>query len=138
LVVDDDPTTLQALSFKLKSRGYQVLTARDGSQALQATRRNRPDLMLLDVNLPPDAGGADWDGFVVAQWLQRMEEARNMPIIVMSAADRSEYKDRAFASGATAFFCKLTDNDQLLASIDTALCEKTAPRRNSQRRVYEI
>ncbi len=121
LVVDDDPITLQALTHKLKSRGFQVVTAGDASQALNATRKERPDLMLLDVNLPPDVGCVDWNGFLVAQWLQRMEEGRNMPVIVMSASDRAEYRERAMVAGATAFFCKLTDNDQLLASIESAL-----------------
>ena len=121
LVVDDDPITVQALSFKLKSRGFEVVTATDASEALNATRNEKPDLMLLDVNLPPDVGCVDWNGFLVAQWLQRMEEGRNMPVIVMSASDRAEYRERAMVAGATAFFCKQTDNDQLLASIDSAL-----------------
>lgn len=121
LVVDDDPVTVKALSHKLESRGFQVVTAKDGSQALNATRRERPDLMLLDVNLPPDVGCVEWNGFLVAQWLQRMDDGKHMPVIVMSADDREEYKERAMLSGATAFFCKLTDNDQMLATIDSAL-----------------
>lgn len=121
LIVDDDPITVQALTHKLKSRGFQVVTANDASEALNATRKERPDLMLLDVNLPPEVGCVDWNGFLVTQWLQRVEEGKNIPVIVMSASDRAEYKERAMISGATAFFCKLTDNDQLLASIDSAL-----------------
>ena len=124
LVVDDDPVVLMALSMKLKSKGYQVVTASDGSQALSATHKEKPDLMVLDVNYPPDVahgGGVPWDGFLIAQWLRRTEETRHIPFLVMSGSDRPEYKDRAVAVGATAFFRKPVDNDQLLASIDCAL-----------------
>jgi two-component system, OmpR family, KDP operon response regulator KdpE len=124
LVVDDDPFTLEALSHKLTSRGFNVVTAKDGSQALHATRREKPDLMLLDVNLPPDVGGVDWNAFLIMDWLKRMNEAPNVPVIVMSASDRDEYKTRAYEAGAAAFFCKMMDNDQMLASIDRALTGK--------------
>jgi DNA-binding response OmpR family regulator len=138
LVVDDDPTTLQALAYKLKSRGFEVVTAADASEALNVTRKERPDLMLLDVNLPPDVGSVDWNGFLVTQWLQRMEEGKNIPVIVMSASDRPEYKERALFSGATAFFCKLTDNDQMFASIDSALRANTVTRPAKPNQVFEI
>ena len=121
LVVDDDPITVRALSLKLKSKGYQVVSARDASRALNATRTEKPDLMLLDVNLPPEVGCAAWNGFLVAEWLQRMEEGRNLPIIVMSATDSPDYRERAMAAGASAFFCKQMDNDQLFEAIESAL-----------------
>jgi CheY-like chemotaxis protein len=139
LVVDDDPVTIHALSRKLTSRGFEVVTAANGSQALNATRRERPDLMLLDVNLPPDVGCVEWNGFRLAQWLQRMEEGRNVPVIVMSAFNRDEYRETAMLAGATAFFCKQTDNDQMLATIESALRGKTTVAVSNQATpVFEI
>jgi DNA-binding response OmpR family regulator len=126
LIVDDDPITLQAFAHKLRSKGYEVVTAGDASEALNVTRKERPDLMLLDVNLPPEVGSVEWNGFLVTQWLQRMQEGKSIPVIVMSASDRSDYKERALFAGATAFFCKLTDNKQLFASIESALRGHTA------------
>lgn len=126
LVVDDDPVILTTLSLKLKSKGYNVLTASDGPQAIGVTRQEKPDLMLMDVCFPPDVahgGGVPWDGFVITQWLRGLDHSRDIPVILISGADRPEYRERASAVGAAGFFRKPIDNDQLLASIDTALCK---------------
>ncbi|MGD0615781.1 MAG: response regulator [Verrucomicrobiota bacterium] len=127
LLVDDDPVILGTLSLKLKSKGYQVVTASDGSQAIGVTRKEKPDLMLLDVCFPPDVahgGGVPWNGFLIMEWLHRLSDTSSVPVIVMSGADRVEYKQRASAAGAAAFFQKPIDNDQLLTAIDTALLHK--------------
>jgi two-component system response regulator GlrR len=123
LLVDDDPVVLGALSMKLKSQGYQVVTANDGSQAIGVTRKEKPDLMLLDVCFPPDVahgGGVPWNGFLIQEWLQRLEGFKNVPVIFISAADRADYKQRATTSGARAFFQKPINNDLLLQAIDQA------------------
>lgn len=127
LLVDDDPIILGTLSLKLKSKGYQVVTASDGSQAITVTRKEKPDLMLLDICFPPDVahgGGVPWNGFLIIEWLQRLSEASRPPVIVMTAADRTEYKQRAADAGAAAYFQKPINNDQLLTAIDTALLRK--------------
>src|SRR5213594_4756279 len=74
LIVDDSIVILKTLSMKLKSSGYQVLTAADGATAVSTVRRERPDLILLDITFPPDVahgGGVAWDGFLIISWLQR-------------------------------------------------------------------
>ena len=127
LLVDDDPVILGALSLKLKAQGYRVVTASDGSQAINAARKERPDVMLLDVCFPPDVahgGGVPWNGFLIMDWLRRLDETRKLPVIVMTAADKAEYKKRATEVGATAFFRKPIDNQELLTAIDTALLRK--------------
>ena len=128
LIVDDDPVTLRALSLRLKALGFSVVTASDGSQALSATRKERPDVMMVDVQFPPDVahgGGVPWTGFLLTQWLRRFDDARNTPVILISANDRAEYKQKASAVGATAFLQKPIDNETLLTSLDTALYRKT-------------
>jgi two-component system, OmpR family, KDP operon response regulator KdpE len=124
LLVDDDPVVLKALSLRLKSQGYQVVTASDASQALSATRQYQPDLMLMDVQLPQEVGGVAWNGFSLVQWLRRMDHVKNTPVIVISASDRPEYKQRATAVGATAFLQKPINPDELLSTIDTAFVRK--------------
>jgi CheY-like chemotaxis protein len=121
LVVDDDPVTILALTRKLTSRGFTVISATDGTQALNATRKEHPDLMLVDVNLPPDVGCVEWNGFRLAQWVQRMEGVKSIPVIVMSVANRPEYRDSAMLAGATGFFCKESESEKMLATIDSAL-----------------
>src|SRR5258708_5989267 len=66
LIVDDDAVIRKALTLKLESHGYAVAAAVDGADALRALRDENPDLVLLDINFPPDVahgGGIPWDGF---------------------------------------------------------------------------
>jgi CheY-like chemotaxis protein len=127
LIVDDNQIILKTLSLKLKSHGYKVITALDGSEGVRLARNDKPDLILLDITFPPDVahgGGVGWDGFLIMDWLKRMDEARNIPIIIISGTDPSKYKDRAMAAGAVAYFHKPIDNEQLLATIRQTLGEE--------------
>ncbi len=128
LVVDDSQLILKMMSMKLTASGYDVVTAEDGGDAVSAVRQERPDLILLDITFPPDVahgGGVGWDGFLIMNWLQRMEEAKTIPIIVITGGDPAQYKDRALAAGAASFFHKPIDNDALLAVIQDILEGKT-------------
>ena len=113
---------------KLKSSGYDVLTAVDGSEAVAAARQQKPDLILLDLSFPPDVGhggGVPWDGFLIMDWLRRFDEAKNIPVIVITGGDPAKYKERALASGAVSYFQKPVDNEKLLAVIRQTLGEGT-------------
>jgi two-component system KDP operon response regulator KdpE len=128
LIVDDSPIILKALSMKLTANGYAVLTAEDGSGAVSLARRERPDLIVLDVSFPPDVahgGGVGWDGFLIMSWLHRLEEVKNIPIIIITGEESEKYKKRALAEGAANFFHKPIENDELLAVIRQTL-EKQA------------
>jgi CheY-like chemotaxis protein len=130
LIVDDSVIVLKALSLKLKSKGYDVLTATDGSEAVSTARREKPDLILLDISFPPDVahgGGVAWDGFLIMDWLRRMDEAKDIPIIIITGGDPEKLKDRSLAAGATAFFHKPLDNDELLGVIHKTLGEDAEP-----------
>ncbi len=127
LVVDDSVLILKLLSGKLTANGYQVITAEDGGTAVNAVRTERPDLILLDLSFPPDVahgGGVAWDGFLIMNWLKRIEEAKHIPIIVISGAEPAKFKDRVLAAGAANFFHKPIDSDALLNVIRETLGEK--------------
>ena len=129
LVVDDSVLILKLMSMKLTAHGYDVITVEDGGSAVSAVRTEKPDLILLDLSFPPDVahgGGVAWDGFLIMTWLQRMEEAKHIPIIVITAGDPAKFKDRALAAGAVSFFHKPIDNDELLTVIRNTLAEKPA------------
>ncbi len=126
LVVDDSKLILKLMSLKLTAKGYDVLTAEDGGTAVSTVRQEKPDLILLDLSFPPDVahgGGVAWDGFLLMNWLQRLEEAKHIPIIVITGSDPAKYKDRALAAGAVSFFHKPIDNEALLAVIGQTLGE---------------
>jgi two-component system, cell cycle response regulator len=129
LVVDDSLLILRLMSIKLTANGYDVVTAEDGGTAVSTVRKEKPDLILLDLSFPPDVGhggGVAWDGFLIMEWLQRLEEARNIPIIVITGGDPAKFKDRALAAGAVSFFHKPIENDALLTVIRQTLGENTA------------
>ncbi len=134
LVVDDDLVIVKTLSMQLNANGYKVFTATDGPGAACAVKKERPDLILLDLLFPPDAmniGGALQDGFLIMEWLRRMGEAKDIPIIIISADNSKKDRHRALEAGAVAFFTKPIDRFALLATIRTVLGEnvvETLPR----------
>jgi CheY-like chemotaxis protein len=121
LVVDDDPVILKVISAKLESKGSKVVTASDASRALGLAREECPDLVLLDVNFPPDIGGVDWDGFRIIQWLRMNEDVRDVPIIVMSGNYRPEYQQRSAEMGAAGFLPKSIHSEGLLDCVEMAI-----------------
>ena len=130
MVVDDSAIIRKTLSMKLKASGYEVLTAEDGSVAVSTARRERPDLILLDISFPPDVahgGGVPWDGFLIMGWLKRMDEAKDIPIIVITGGEAPQLKDRCMAAGAVGFFQKPINNDELLAAIRLTLGDDATP-----------
>lgn len=120
LVVDDNLVIVKAVAIKLKSRGYEVITAMDGSEAVSAVRREKPDLIVLDINFPPDVahgGGVPWDGFLILSWVRRIDEARHTPVIFITSSDASQYKDQVLQSGALALFQKPLNFEELLSMV---------------------
>jgi CheY-like chemotaxis protein len=120
LVADDDLVIIKTLSMLLNANGYKVFTATDGPGAASAVTKEKPDLILLDIQFPPDAmniGGALQDGFFVMEWLRRMGEAKDIPVIIISASNATKDRQRALAEGALAFFTKPIDRSALLAAI---------------------
>jgi len=117
LVADDNVVVLKTVAIKLKSAGYEVRTAMDGSTAISYVRRERPDLIILDINFPADvsrSGGISWDGFLILDWLRRIDEVRDTPIIFITSGEPAKFRDKAMSTGAVAFFQKPIDQDEML------------------------
>ena len=126
LVVDDNPVIVRTIGMKLKSKGYEALTALDGAAASSIVRTNKPDLIILDISFPPDpgnVGGVAWDGFLILDWIRRIDGAQNIPVIIITGGDPKTYKDRSMSAGATAFFHKPINHDDLLGVIQKTLGE---------------
>jgi CheY-like chemotaxis protein len=130
LIVDDSAIILKTLSMLLKNSGYNVLTAADGAAAVSTVRRERPHLVLLDISFPPDVahgGGVAWDGFLIMDWLRRIDEVKDIPVMIITGGDPGKLKDRSLAAGAVAFFQKPIDNGELLSAIRQTIGEAEAP-----------
>ncbi len=113
LIVDDEPAIRRFLRTSLAAQGHETLEAEDGKAALDAVRRNRIDIMVLDLGLP------DTDGFEVIRMLR--ESGRAMPIIVLSSRTDEAGKVRALDLGADDYVTKPFGIDELLARIRAAL-----------------
>jgi len=120
LVVDDDPVVVKALTAKLQSDGYSVISASDGSDAVVQVRQEKPDLVILDINFPPDVG-MSWDGFKILEWFRRPLEGAKIPVIIITGDDSAKNKERATNVGAVAFFQKPIDTTKLLDTIHKAI-----------------
>jgi CheY-like chemotaxis protein len=124
LVIDDNRIVLTATSFMLRNQGYRVVLAESGAEALVALRKERPDLILLDLDFPPDASNVCAglrDGFLIIDWARRMGNAEGIPVIIVSALDPEQYKAKAYAAGIPTFFRKPVDKEKLMAAIAETL-----------------
>ena len=124
LVIDDNPIIQRTLYFALRDKGYQVFMSGEIAEALAVVRREKPDLILLDLNFPPEASvgsGGGHDGFWALDWMQRMDEVKGIPIIIISSDAPEKSKARTLAAGAAAYFHKPINKDELAAVIATLL-----------------
>jgi two-component system, OmpR family, KDP operon response regulator KdpE len=117
LVVDDEPTLVRALAINLRARGWEVVTAHDGTGALKAASDKHPDVVVLDLGLP------DIDGVEVIRGLRGWTR---VPIIVLSARQVSDDKVEALDAGADDYMTKPFGMDELLARLRAAL-RRVAP-----------
>jgi two-component system sensor histidine kinase ChiS len=129
LVADDNKVFLKAMSIMLTAKGYHVLVAESGADTIGIVRKEKPDLILLDLDFPPDfsnIGGPLRDGFLIIDWARRTCDAEKIPVIIISSMDPEEYRDRAQAAGILTFFKKPMDQEKLLESIRAKLGEAPA------------
>jgi two-component system KDP operon response regulator KdpE len=116
LLVEDDPQMLRALSLTLAARGFEVVGAATGADALAAATRQDIDAIVLDLGLP------DMDGIDV---LRQVRQTDRVPVLVLSArSDRFE-KVRALDSGADDYVTKPFDVEELLARVRAAVRRAT-------------
>jgi two-component system cell cycle response regulator DivK len=115
MVVDDNEPSRDALSRRLERRGYRILTAVDGQQAVATGQSALPDLILMDLGLP------GIDGWEATRQLKASSATRRIPIIVLSAHAMTNDRDLALAAGANDFDTKPVRFEQLLAKIDALL-----------------
>jgi phosphoserine phosphatase RsbU/P len=115
LAVDDTPANLQVLAGMLKERGYKVRPVPSGKLALLAARRDPPDLILLDINMP------EMNGYEVCEHLKADDKLKEIPVIFISALTEQLDKVKAFSTGGVDYLTKPFQMEELHARVETHL-----------------
>lgn len=116
LVADDDRDIVLALRIRLEAAGYEVVTALDGREALAGIRAERPDLAILDINMP------EFTGFAVVDELKSAGGAA-LPIIFLTADTAEKSQVKAFHRGIRHYLTKPYDPRTLVVLVEHALAE---------------
>ncbi len=115
LLVEDHEEIWDFLSRRLKRRGYDVRLAHDGAAAVERAREDRPDVVLLDMNLPV------LDGWTAARTLKQDAATARIPIIALTAHAMAGDREKALEAGCDDYDTKPVDLDRLLGKIQTLL-----------------
>lgn len=115
LLVDDNPHNLRLLIAILRERGYQIRPATNGMRALDLIAREKPDLVLLDINMP------GMDGYQVCARLKADESTADLPVLFISASDDINDKLKGFAAGAVDYITKPFQEAEVLARISAQM-----------------
>lgn len=116
LIADDLVPIRQMVRITLSTQGWTILEAENGQRALDMARSERPDLMLLDVDM-----GAGPNGFDVCRELKASEDTRDIPVVMLTAHDSESDRAVGFAAGAAQYLTKPFGPLELIDTIRTIL-----------------
>lgn len=118
MIVDDSVTVRKVTSRLLERQGYDVVTAKDGVDAIEQLENVKPDLMLLDIEMPR------MDGFEVTNLVRHHEVHKQLPIIMITSRTGEKHRERAFSLGVTHYMGKPFQEAELLNNIESLLTVK--------------
>jgi DNA-binding response OmpR family regulator len=120
LIADDEPNILISLEYLMKREGYEVSVARDGQEALDALRRDKPRLVLLDVMMPKKTG------FEVCQELRADDAIRDTLVLMLTAKGRDTDVAKGLGVGADAYMTKPFSTKELVQKVREMLARGDA------------
>src|SRR3954463_10597803 len=115
LVVEDNEDNRDSLSRRLERRGFEVLMAHDGKHGVQMAAAEKPDLILMDMNMP------EMDGWEATRMIKSTPDAADVPVIALTAHAMTGDRERALESGCSDYHTKPVEFQKLLAQIETLL-----------------
>lgn len=115
LVVDDEPHIVMMLEARLRKNGFEVLTAASGSEAMAQVKKDRPDLILLDVMMPAVSG------LEVCRTLKENPATKAIPVILLTAKSTERDQTLGISAGADAYVTKPYTPEELLGQIKELL-----------------
>ena len=120
LIIDDQPFFVTMQQNLLKTQGYRVVAANNGADGLTRAKQHKPDLILLDVEMP------GMDGFAVCEKLKQDADLRQIPVVILTATQDAKLNEKAFKAGAEITVLKSVSGERLLNMLRIAL-EKGKP-----------
>lgn len=115
LVADDEEDILRLVTMIIERSGHEVVSARDGAEALAAISERKPDLVVLDISMP------EIDGLEVLRRLRADSETSELPVLLLSAQAQEADVRRAFDTGASAYVKKPFSPSELKLRVDALL-----------------
>jgi CheY-like chemotaxis protein len=107
LIVDDFDDTRLLLRTWLQRKGFRVVEAEDGNRAVAAAERNRPDLIIMDMEMP------ELDGLAATRRIRKLENSAGVPIVAVSAYGADQYREHALAAGCNEYVSTPFEPDEL-------------------------
>ena len=111
LVVEDSPTDMRLMTAPLREKGYRLITAVDGEEALEKAARERPELIVLDVILPKK------NGFQVCRQLKTTPDTKNIKIIMLTSKSQDSDRFWGLKQGADEYMTKPFEDEELLGTV---------------------
>ena len=115
IVVDDDPYILMSLEFLMKKNGYDVMVARNGTEALEIIEKKLPDIVLLDIMMP------DVDGYEICRHIKKTARLRQTKVVFMSAKTKEADIQKGYDLGAALYITKPFSTRELVKKIKELL-----------------
>ena len=115
LVVEDSPTDMRLITAPLRDKGYRIVTAVDGEEALEKVADERPDLIVLDIILPKK------NGFQVCRQLKTSPDTKEIKILMLTSKTQDSDRFWGLKQGADEYMTKPFEDEALLASVTKLL-----------------
>lgn len=111
LVADDSPFVLEIVETVLKSEGFDVITASDGTEAWNKIQQEKPDVVIVDIIMP------GMNGYQICEKIKQSEELKHLPVLVLTTKAQDKDIELAQSSGADLYMTKPFDPDELAAKV---------------------
>jgi DNA-binding response OmpR family regulator len=118
LIVEDSAVTRKFLMLAVRAKGYEVLTAHDGMEALEKLARGNVNMVITDLNMP------NMDGFELTQTIRKQYTPREMPIIILSSLQNDQEREKGMSLGANAYLYKPFNTALIQDEIEKHLIRK--------------
>jgi len=112
LIVDDEPSIVMSLEYLMRKQGYRVLIARNGMEALDLLKKEKINLVLLDIMMP------DVDGYEICNWIKTQEHLASTKLIFLSAKSKRSDIEKGLELGADAYVTKPFSTRKLTKQIE--------------------